>query len=150
MAYTTRSRLTACAPVPLRGQSSGLCPARVSVAAKASLSLRANVLNSATMQAWVPAAAISAATVPSAAGVGRLSRMRGASRVKAPTSGSNLDPRRGQFGAAPRVHVGAENPPAALDEVASDGAAHDPEPDRCRLSARCALPVRRLDCRRLS
>jgi hypothetical protein len=52
--------------------------------------------------------------------------------------GSYLDPGRGQFGPAPGEHVVAQNPPAALDEVASDGPAHDPEPD----DADCPLHTR--------
>jgi hypothetical protein len=99
------------------------------MASKRSLSASARVDSSITIRGGCPELAIACATFSTAAGVGRLVMMMGASRVTCADVIGDDDVSRRKLGPFGGVGIEADHPPSALDKVAGDRAAHDAKPD---------------------
>ena len=92
------------------------------------------------MRRGTPAAAIALAVAISASGFGRLVMMTGAAAATRLGVARDLDAGPGQFPAARRADVVADDAPAGGDQIAGERAAHDAEADHADGASCSASP----------
>ena len=130
----TKSRVTACEPVPLMGQSSARCPAVRRVSSNRSLSSNVMVLTSTTTRRGAPEPAIAIAVACRAAGLGRLVMSVPTARATAAVSSAISTAVTGEGGCDGLVRIVADHAPSGGEQVARHRTAHDAEPNYADLS----------------